>query len=100
MRLDQNHVQWCRKLFDAMKEGAIWGVPRSAIIFRKCNGSLILQHSPELSIEGPQQEEEFTLTKAHFEAAGISVSEEFVTPDEFKRMCLLLNKAHTQGGWA
>lgn len=63
--LDPDHIRWSRIHFDSMREGADWLIPRSGLVFRKKEGTLVL-------VEG-QNEVEYRVISAHFEAAGIPV---------------------------
>ena len=80
---------WSRWLFDRLAEGALWGVPRSGLIFQRKGDKLVLfERMPWMAeMEGTitpeqlreQQEAEFQSVKRHFEAAGIPVRREEVT---------------------
>jgi len=79
--LDPAHVEWSGRLFATMKDGGIWGVPRSGIIFQRQGEELVLTtripYTEELSVTpeqfDQQQQADFDVVKAHFEAAGIRV---------------------------
>jgi hypothetical protein len=76
-----HHVRWCKRLFDGLKDGAIWGVPRSGMIFRRHGDKLVweeqMPHMADMPISATQleeqQEREFESISAHFGAAGIKV---------------------------
>lgn len=81
--MDPAHLAWCRMHFDMLKEGGVWGIPRSGLMFRKEAGKLVLfaemPWMPEM--EGTitpeelreQQDEEFEANRRHFGAVGIDV---------------------------
>ena len=81
--MPEDHVEWCKAMFAMLAEGGVWGVPRSAISFRKEGGALVLDErftmpwSPGLPITEEelreQQDAEFEQVREHFEAAGIEV---------------------------
>jgi len=79
--MDPAHVEWSRRQFAMMKDGGIWGIPRSGIIFQRQGEELVLTsrmpHIEELSITpeqlAEQQQADLNVVKAHFEAAGITV---------------------------
>lgn len=95
--IEEGGPEWCKQIFSAMNDGAIWGVPRSGLIFKKEKGKLILAqrmpYLPEMSsaftagdsvppspsaLEKHQQSDVDAIT-AHFRAAGIEV-EDRTTP--------------------
>lgn len=88
MTLDPQHVAWCRRLFESLNEGGVWGVPRSGLQFRRRDDKLVLTqrmpHDKKMSMsEGELQEyqhQDYLDIKEHFEAAGIPVSSE-LAPD-------------------
>ena len=73
---------WCRQLFDSMKDGGIWGIPRSGLVFRKSGDQLVLvdtmPHDPAMTVSPKQlkaaQESDYRATARHFGAAGITVT--------------------------
>ena len=80
-KLNPAHVSWSRNLFDTLRDGGPWGIPRSGLIFTKRGGELHLTarmpHDPAMPITVEeliaQQKADFDGTKLHFEAAGITV---------------------------
>jgi hypothetical protein len=97
----EQHVRWCRSLFDSIAEGGVWGVPRSGLVFTKRDGELVLTVLMPWSAEMPiteaelaeQQEDEFQSVKAHFAAAGITVTRESpLTPAESREVFIDINK--------
>ena len=78
----EQHVRWCRHLFDSLAEGGVWGVPRSGLVFTRRGGELVLTEQMPWTAEMPiteaelaeQQADEFDSVKAHFGAAGIAVT--------------------------
>lgn len=81
--IDPAHVEWCAAHFALMREGGVWGIPRSGMIFEKREGKLVLvaemPWQPEMAELctaaqlREQQDEEFEAVSAHFGAAGIAV---------------------------
>lgn len=79
---------WCRMVFSSLREGGVWGVPRSGLIFSKQDGKLVLTaEMPWMPLmEGTvtrevlwqQQAEDFEIVRAHFAAAGIVVEKAVV----------------------
>jgi len=81
--LDPAMVEWCGRHFAMIREGGVWAIPRSGMIFRKEGRRLVLTaegpYMPEM--EGTitpeqlreQQAAEFEAVRAHFGAAGIEV---------------------------
>jgi hypothetical protein len=70
--MNKEHINWCRSLFDTIKDGGAWAVPRSGLIFRKEGKKLVLtQRLPGFTDE--QQDSEFDAIVAHFDKAGIDV---------------------------
>ena len=78
------HVEWCRTTFAMLKDGGVWGVPRSGLLFTKRGDTLVLSdempHEATMPISvdelREQQSEEFESIRRHFEAAGITVIRE------------------------
>lgn len=76
--MDPAHVEWSRRQFATMKDQGVWGIPRSGMIFQRQGDELVLIRMPHM--EGmpaeqlaEQQQADFDVVKAHFEAAGIPV---------------------------
>ena len=67
--------------FAMMKDGGVWGVPRSGIVFQRRGEELVLidrmPHMKEMPVTPAQldqhQQADFDVVKAHFGAAGIRV---------------------------
>jgi len=76
-----SNVEWSRRQFAMMKDGGIWGIPRSGMIFQRQGDELVLinrmPHMEEMPVTpaqlDQQQQADFDVVKAHFEAAGIPV---------------------------
>jgi hypothetical protein len=83
VRIDPAYVEWCRQHFASIREGGIWAIPRSGLIFTKRAGRLVLTAAMPWNpaMEGTitaeelraQQYEEFEGNRQHFAAAGIEV---------------------------
>lgn len=82
MTLHPQSVAWSGHFFRHMADEAVWGIPRSGLVFQKQGDSLVLiqemPYDPVLPISEAElheyQRAEFEAVKAHFEAAGITVS--------------------------
>jgi hypothetical protein len=81
MKPTQAHVEWSRQLFDTMRDGGVWGVPRSGLLYVKRGNRLVLTarmpYDPAMPIAekqfDEQQHADIELIKQHFGAAGIVV---------------------------
>ena len=81
MDIDPAHVEWSRRHFATMKDGGVWGVPRSGLIFQRRDGELVLidrmPHTEEMPVTpeqlAEQQRSDIAVITAHFGAAGIVV---------------------------
>lgn len=86
--LDQQHVEWCRNLFRTMRDGGVWGIPRSGLMFKRQADALVLvaqmPHDPAMPITREQlieqQESDYEGTREHFGAAGVTVKKGLI-PD-------------------
>lgn len=74
-------VAWCRRLFDSIRDGGTWAIPRSGLIFNKHGNALVLVESMPWSDELPiteaqlreQQDSDYEGCVEHFGLAGIEV---------------------------
>jgi hypothetical protein len=81
MALDPGHVEWSRRQFAILKDGGVWGIPRSGMIFQRQGEELVLIDQMPWVDDMPitkeqlarQQQGDWDVVKAHFEAAGIPV---------------------------
>lgn len=79
-----DHLEWCQGIFDMVKEGGVWGVPRSGIVFTKRGDKLVLTelmpHDDTMPITAEKlrayQQDDYQNIKAHFESAGIPIESE------------------------
>ena len=71
--LNQDHVAWSRTVFNVMKEGATWAVPRSGLVFQRKGNGLVLV-SPEKDAMSQFQRDDFKIIAIHFAAAGVAVT--------------------------
>jgi hypothetical protein len=77
--LNPAYVDWCRAHFAMLKDGGVWGVPRSGLIFTRCGDALVLTarmpHDPAMPLTAAeldkQQHDDFAGIKLHFDAAGV-----------------------------
>lgn len=72
--LDAEHVAWCAHLFESLKDGGSWGIPRSQMVFVKRGDSLVLDF-PGAGELDERQAQELRDVREHFGAAGIEVKE-------------------------
>lgn len=71
--MEAAHIGWSKQLHSSLKEGGLWAVPRTGLIFRREGDSMVLvQRLPGFADK--DQWAEYDAIKAHFEAAGIAVS--------------------------
>jgi len=79
--MDREHIEWSRRQFAMLKDGGVWGIPRSGIVFQRQGDELVLidrmPHTQEMPVTAreldEQQQADWSVVKAHFEAAGITV---------------------------
>jgi predicted transcriptional regulator len=79
--VNQAHIDWSRNLFETIRDGGAWGIPRSGLIFTKRGRTFELTarmpHDPAMPITvdelREQQDHEFGEVAKHFRAAGIAV---------------------------
>jgi hypothetical protein len=79
--MDREHVEWSRRQFAMMKDGGVWGVPRSGLIFQRQGNELALinrmPHAEEMPVTpeqlAEQQRSDIAVITAHFGAAGVVV---------------------------
>lgn len=76
----EEYTDWCRSMFEILAEGGVWGIPRSATVFRKEGDALVLVDLPYDRLMPCSEEEyratvdsEFETVREHFAAAGIEV---------------------------
>ena len=84
--LDPAHVAWCGRHFAMLREGGLWAVPRSGLVFAKRAGRFVLVKAMpwEPAMAGTLtaeqlrewQEVDFQDIRVHFGAAGIDVVRE------------------------
>lgn len=77
-------IRWCKWLFSSLRDGAVWGVPRSGLLFKKTGDKLILTmraplppnaHILDVANYPTYQQNDFALIRQHFGAAGITVED-------------------------
>jgi hypothetical protein len=79
--MDPNHVEWSRRQFAMLRDGGVWGVPRSGLVFQRRGDELVLvnrmPHTQEMPVTPEQlaetQRSDIAVITAHFGAAGITV---------------------------
>lgn len=82
-QVKDEHVEWSKNLFNNLKEGGVWAVPRSGLMFTKTNGSFALTKlmpwDPLMSFGKNEltkyQQEDYAIIAKHMRAAGISVTD-------------------------
>ena len=93
---DTDHDEWCRRTFAMVRDGGVWAIPRSGLVFRKDAGArrftLIARMPWAPELEGritaeqllEQQEAEYEATREAFEHAGIEVVKGENVSDDFR----------------
>lgn len=69
---------WCRRTFDSLKVGGVWGVPRSGLIFTR-TGEDTLALTDKMPPVGPPYEDaddDYAVIARHMADAGITVTDE------------------------
>jgi hypothetical protein len=80
-KMKNEHITWSKRLFESIKEGGIWAVPRSGLIFKKHEKKFTLittmPHVEGMPMTARQltkyQKQDFKVIRKHFKAAGIPV---------------------------
>jgi hypothetical protein len=77
------HIAWCRMLFHSLKDGGVWGIPRTGVMFQRAGDQLVfsdrltMQYDSEMPLTkdefDEQQAREIEDVREHFGAAGIAV---------------------------
>jgi len=79
--MNPSDIAWSTQMFNQLAEGAMWGVPRSGMIFQRRGNALVLigkmPHEEGMPISSDeltvQQAAEYESIRQHFEAAGFDV---------------------------
>ncbi len=89
---DANHAAWCRVHFAHMRDGGVWAVPRSGLLFTRKGETLVLtarmpytaelREAADEGLDVPAdepalrayQDEDFLSIQEHFKQAGITVT--------------------------
>jgi len=79
--MDREHIEWSRRHFATMKDGGVWGVPRSGLVFQRQGAALVLIEQMPWIEDMPltkaqlaeQQQGDFDVIQKYFGAAGITV---------------------------
>jgi hypothetical protein len=76
--LDPEHLAWCRRQMDLLAEDGLWVVPRSGLVFRKRNDTLMLigRSDPPPGWTLAEQEDDYEVIREYMDAAGIKVGRE------------------------
>lgn len=79
-------VQWCEMIWNSLREGGSWGIPRTGLIFQKqaSRNALVLvkraPHDAGLPITERRlremQDGDFEATREHFAELGVEVLDE------------------------
>ena len=70
---------WCRRLIDGLKDGGVWGIPRTGVVFRKTGHDRLtwVGNMPAREEGGENhREDEFRSNREQFSAAGVLVDRE------------------------
>ena len=81
--MEKEHIAWSKNLYDKLKEGGSWVVPRSGLMFTKTSGSFALTKlmpwDPLMAFGKEElskyQQEDYAVIAKHMRAAGISVTD-------------------------
>lgn len=68
MAVLEEHKRWCENLVNTLKDGGVWGIPRSGLIFRVDKGGKQL-----LLVAGDPTSTDFPATVENFGAIGWKV---------------------------
>jgi hypothetical protein len=79
--MNKAHIEWSLKLFNTLKDGGAWGIPKCGLFFQRRGNTMVLTgqmpHDPAMPVSAEQllyeQEVMYEDCKRHFEAAGIPV---------------------------
>lgn len=82
--ISPDHIEWSRNIFQTLREGGIWAVPRSGLVFQKREGKFFLvQRMPwDESYPIPREEmrnfqtHDLRLISRYMRAAGVLVEDE------------------------
>ena len=70
--MKRDDINWCKNLFGSLKDGGLWAVPRSGLIYRRTGESLnLIQRLPDF--DEAEQARDAEAIETHFRAAGINV---------------------------
>jgi hypothetical protein len=70
----QRTENWCREIFRTMKQGGLWAIPRSGMVFRKSGKVLLwVANFPAKRKHENRRPREFQMTYEAFGDAGIPV---------------------------
>jgi hypothetical protein len=70
---------WCRRLIDGLKDGGVWGIPRTGVVFRKTGPDRMMWvgNMPAVEKDGESNRvNEFRSTRDQFGKAGIEIDRE------------------------
>jgi hypothetical protein len=78
---------WCRRMFDSIKVGGVWGVPRSGLLFTRVDEDTLVMtarmpYDPEMPVTAAQldaqQMGDYEQIKLHMNEAGVTVRDETI----------------------
>ena len=71
------NIAWCRNLWQSLKVGGVWGVPRSGLMFRKTAKGFDLSDiaRPVSRSFKIYQRQDFECNVKHFALAGLEVTD-------------------------
>ena len=79
MSIEVGNALWCRDLIDELKDGGVWGIPRSGVIFRKTGRDRMtwVANMPARLKGGElHREKEYRTNHEQFGSAGITIDRE------------------------
>jgi hypothetical protein len=79
--MEAEHVEWCRRTWSLMRDGGVWGIPRTGLLFKKLEAEktlmLIDRFVPVIEEARPGwrelQEEDLEACREHFAVIGVEV---------------------------
>jgi hypothetical protein len=81
---DKGYVQWHRTLFDSLRIGGVWGIPRCGLVFTRTGEASfaltdVMPHDPAMPITAAellaQQGDDYAGVKLYMTQAGITVTD-------------------------
>lgn len=71
--MKESDVEWCRFIWRSLKDGGVWMVPRSGLVFTKRDPDVFILTERDQIYERSMQEADFRAIRAHFAEIGVDV---------------------------